>query len=256
MEIVEISGTSWEQIEHFDRFRDQTKDAARELEAFAVVVFKRFFPEKLIREARELCLELGRNATQDHDIEVGCPNYHRVDDGSTNPKIKLARCLHRYFFLPWNFQQSSAIDRIAGVAIQVRNALMGFEQGLFLSKEHPTHYVHWPVLQYPRGGGFLAAHTDSRDAVYVEGGVTLSRLGEDFSAGGFWIRGEDGAKCLVEERLELGDLLMFRQDQEHGVDPIDPEAEIDWGGTGGRWSMVTSARVTPEEWGNNYLSRQ
>lgn len=255
MEIVEISGTSWDHIDRFDEFRARTKDAARELDSFAVVVFKRFFPEQLILDARAHCLQLSRSATIDRDISVGCPNYHRIDDGTANPKIQLPRRLHRYFFLPWNAQQTSPIDRIAIATIRVRNAMMGFEEELFVSKAHPTHYVHWPVLHYPRGGGFLAAHIDSRDAVYVEGGVTLSRFGEDFSEGGFWVRGADGVKRLVEQRLELGDLLLFRQDQEHGVDPIDPEASLDWSDTRGRWSMVTSARVTPPEWGNEYLSR-
>ena len=49
----------------------------------------------------------------------------------------------------------------------------------------------------------------------------MSKIGEDFTSGGFYFRNTKNKKMNIEDKLEIGDSVMFYGSIVHGVEPID-----------------------------------
>jgi hypothetical protein len=209
-----------------------------------VVHIRRFFPADLMAAAREHC----RNwALSDHaenlDVAPACRDFHRIDDSLENLKIRIGRRLHRFFFMPWNRPPSKAVQEMGFGAFRLRNAMMGFPEDAFRGDPRQEAFGHLAIMHYPRGGGYLSPHADPIEPALAEVGVAMSRLGEDFRSGGFWIMDPLGNRVEMAPRVEPGDVFLFRQDFLHGVAPIDDDAgELDWSDFSGRWAMHVPVR--------------
>jgi hypothetical protein len=91
------------------------------------------------------------------------------------------------------------------------------------------------IVNYPHGGGELRDHEDPRKNQRIVSGLIMSKIGEDFQKGGFYFRDEENKKLNLEDRLEIGDSVMFYGSIIHGVEPVDPDKNLDWGSYDGRW---------------------
>lgn len=134
-------------------------------------------------------------------------------------------------FFPWNRQANADIPAISQGLMRFRNLASGFAPDTGMRAG--CDYVSWPsVIQYRRGGDFLAAH---RDQYAFQCILVLSEMGQDFTEGGnFWL-GETGHH-FEEPNLRFGDVLLLKSDLVHGVHPIDPALHDD-GSMAGRWMM-------------------
>ena len=57
-------------------------------------------------------------------------------------------------------------------------------------------------------------------------------------AGGLFVEGLDGDRCEIDDITGPGDAVFVDARLTHGVDRIDPDAEVDWLSFQGRWSML------------------
>lgn len=63
----------------------------------------------------------------------------------------------------------------------------------------------------------------------------LSSAPKDYKKGGLFVRDENNEKLFVDNLVSPGDAIAFYPQISHGVDPIDPDSDIDWNRDDGRW---------------------
>ena len=110
---------------------------------------------------------------------------------------------------------------------------------------HGTDQELWTaarIHQYPRGGGFMAAHRDDVTAavvkeaglkLYLQAYLIMSKKGEDFKSGGAFIEYQ-GQGVDYEEACDVGDVLIYNERVIHGVADIDPLEPLDLATLSGR----------------------
>lgn len=92
------------------------------------------------------------------------------------------------------------------------------------------------MINYPVGGGFFDWHIHDLEPQRIGLIVGLTKKGRDYHKGATVFRcGEQ--VVAIDEFHDIGDIALFRYDLWHGVESIDPDAELDWSGRG-RWTMV------------------
>lgn len=91
----------------------------------------------------------------------------------------------------------------------------------------------------------MQEHRDPTSCQQVVVIANLSRYGTDFSEGGlFYTADAEGSQPVhVDPILDPGDAFLFHPQTLHGVWPVDPDSELDWDSTDGRW-MFTSSLVS------------
>jgi len=117
-------------------------------------------------------------------------------------------------------------------------AVHGFDAGQFTAAR---------IHQYPRGGGFMAAHRDhfsvanamDSGAAYAQPVMILSRHGEDYHEGGAFIV-RDGEPVFYESECAPGDVVVYDGRALHGVADIDPLEPIDLQSFSGRVAALVS----------------
>jgi hypothetical protein len=113
--------------------------------------------------------------------------------------------------------------------IMVRDALAA-RPPLTDDKLLPDRFNGCRVQIYPAGGGFMAAHVDSRAAsnlpedvggVYIQLVLLLTERGTDYQTGGAFVL-RDSAFVDSEGDSLSGDILVYDGSTMHGVADIDP----------------------------------
>jgi hypothetical protein len=124
-------------------------------------------------------------------------------------------CLHRHFL----------------TLIEVRDILAMRDEILFDERLPSPIFNGTRVQIYPRGGGFMTAHRDTRAAqnlrglsdTYIQLVLLLTEKGTDYRAGGAYIRREAGKVIDTEAGSVAGDVLVYDGTTLHGVEDIDPD---------------------------------
>ena len=154
------------------------------------------------------------------------PIYHRKSAqylrDEDHGESRLARRVRMFYGPPdpWLFQ------RLA----HFRNQLCGVHPDWAFSRPEDGWWTACHFNHYPRGGGFLNAHTDVdyvRDEPmhgYCQPVLYMSQRGEDFATGGGWALTANDAFVDLEEGREIGDVVIVGGRTIHGVRAVDSEA--------------------------------
>ena len=122
------------------------------------------------------------------------------------------------------------LHRTFRTLIEARDILAMRDEVLFDEKLPPPLFNGTRIQIYPKGGGFMTAHRDSRAAenlkgfsdTYVQLVLLLTEKGVDYTAGGAYIRrGEDAIDA--EAGSLASDVLVYDGNTLHGVEDIDPD---------------------------------
>jgi hypothetical protein len=203
------------------------------------VIIRKLFSEDEVKHLRNCCTEIAKKEKANHpkDRSFGCKNYHSIYNN--NPKSNVKSILHAFTFFPWNKESKKVIpyfDRL----IKLRNTLTGLPEDYALKNEVDGRVSVPTVQQYPRGGGYMQEHRDPDVGQKAIVSVALSDFSNDFESGGVFFRNKEGEKIYVDPIVKSGDALIFPPKVEHGVDPIDPKVELDWGKEDGRWMCMAA----------------
>jgi hypothetical protein len=115
--------------------------------------------------------------------------------------------------------------------IEVRDILAMRDKILSDENLPPPLFNGTRIQIYPKGGGFMTAHRDTRAAenlkgvsdTYIQLVLLLTEKGADYRAGGAYIRrGGEGA-IDTEAASRAGDVLVYDGNTLHGVEDIDLE---------------------------------
>jgi hypothetical protein len=214
---------------------DDFMDAIGRNEVFIV---RGFYPPERIAEFRAMLSDFRSGSEPSwHPCLDGVPDYHRINDEYPGSWVK-AR-MHSFYFHRFN-RRERLFDQFREI-FDLKNYLAGEEPGTYLETIPSDEIISRVVShQYPRGGGYLAEHVDptSRFAK-LQTIIQASTPGSDFHDGGLYLRPEDGGDAvMVDPHSAPGDLMVLSPDVQHGVAPVDPDAELDWADEGGRWMIL------------------
>ena len=203
-----------------------------------VFVVEGFYPAERVRALRAA---IGARAAAEppswHGCLDGVPDFHRIVDDYPGAYVKSR--LHAHYFHRFN----GNADLFAELhdIFRLKNALAGEPEDAFLDAI-PSDGVIARIVsnQYPRGGGYQAEHEDPTSPfARIQTIVQASDPGVDFREGGLYVRAGAGEEpVLLDPHSRMGDLLVLSPDVRHGVAPIDPDAELDWSATDGRWMVM------------------
>jgi hypothetical protein len=173
-----------------------------------------------------------------HKMLDGTPNFHRIINKKTTKKYSLYAIKHSYFFYNWNVKTKLEKKFKAGVYSHWRyiKFLAGNNKYQFEKNIPSQNQIdRLQIVNYPLGGGELRDHVDPRKNQRVVTGLIMSKKGVDFENGGFYFRNKNNKKLNIEDKLEIGDAVIFYGSIVHGVEKVDESKKLNWKSYNGRW---------------------
>ena len=153
----------------------------------------------------------------------------RIYDKEITKKYSLYAIKHSYFFYNWNIKTKLEKKIKDGVYKHWRYVkFLAGNKKFQYEKNIPSQNQidRLQIVNYPIGGGELRDHVDPRKNQRIVSGLIMSKIGEDFNSGGFYFRDTNNKKMNLEEKLEIGDSVMFYGSIVHGVEPVDKDKKI------------------------------
>ena len=166
-----------------------------------------------------------------------CGNYHALVDGSSAPKGGYVAVDHSSYFFRWNGDEYGLFDMVddAWSKVKVASGRGPDEYKSNTPKDVMVDRIQ--VIQYPAGAGKITSHADPHITMKVNLGIYLSTYGKDYQKGGFFIADRPGHPVFIDERVGLGDMVLWFPHLTHGVDTVDAGTKVDWNAPGGRWYL-------------------
>ena len=178
--------------------------------------------------------------TSFHKMLDGCPNFHRIIDKDLTKKYSIFAIKHSFYFYNWNIKTKLEKKLKEGVYRHWRyvKSLAGNGKTRF-ERNIPSdgQIDRLQIVRYPAGGGELRDHIDPRKNQRVVSGIIMSKVGKDFSRGGFYFKSSSKKKINIEKKLDEGDAVIFYGSIVHGVEKVDPKEKLLWETNKGRWFM-------------------
>lgn len=194
----------------------------KQLEKGKIIIIKKVIKKKKIIEIINYLSNLGKNNFSTfHAIKIGCPNHYRINFNDERSYIK--GLFHQFNFFKWNQDHLDLFSIFENVFIFKNkiNNLSDFKY--FKPKSDKDCTIRLSFQFYPKGGGYLDAHSDPVDIhqKYLMI-MQLSKKKKDFKKGGLYVKKEKKKIC-IDNLTELGDIVIFKASMPHGVDFIDPQ---------------------------------
>ena len=228
---------------HIDQLRNSLESLITSIqrqlyEQNKVIIIKNILPVSLSQQLKQFCHKIGSSSFGTyHSISDNCPDHHRFIDN--DKRAYVPSMMHIYSFFPWN-QNPFRLFQHLHESFVIRNKLSDIEDSEFLQRTPRDQYVPRIGIQhYPKGGGFLHSHEDPTwELQKINISIQLSNKKSDYDMGGLFIIDEHGNQIIVDVYCEVGDAVIFPATRTHGVEPIDPEVDLDWFSEKGRWSLL------------------
>lgn len=205
------------------------------------------FPKQFMKDlARKTHEYWKKTQSSFHKMVEGCPDFHRIIDEEAAKKYSFKMVKHSCYFYPWNGDPVNIFE-----AAYERWKLIKFLSGQRLNEYEnntPKDGVidRIQVVRYPSGAGMLETHSDPYLHQPVIISTYMSKRGEDFQRGGFYMVGPGNEKVDLEDMIEVGDMLIAYATVLHGVDVIDPHKIVDWDSMEGRWFLSLYSNASDE----------
>ena len=134
--------------------------------------------------------------------------------------------------------------------LKFQNFLYGLNSEYGINKKKTEHnlFVASRINQYLSGGGFLSPHKDSSAALaskslfknkYFQLLLTMSKKGKDYKLGGGIIE-KKGKLVEFDDYTDLGDIILYNSQTNHGVMDIDGNKKLDLKKLGGRLTAAVT----------------
>lgn len=207
--------------------------------------FSKEFMKTLRVQVFEYCKQ---SPSSFHKMLEGVPDSHRMIDEEAAKKYSFKAIKHSCYFYPWNDDPFGLFE-----PIWQRWRLVKFLNGLRaeeFEKNTPKDGVvdRIQVVRYPSGVGMLETHSDPYQHQRTILSGFMSKRGVDFETGGLYAIGQNDEKVDLEDRIEVGDIMIAYATVLHGVDVVDRhmEKEVDWNSMQGRWFLSMYSNASDE----------
>jgi hypothetical protein len=208
-----------------------------------VIILRGAFREEWMRDlqARVVAWRMER-PSEFHKMVEGSPDFHRIITHEDGLKYAFRQCKHSAYFYRWNedpLQILPAIDeRWAPIKV-----LMGLERETYVANTPKDGVVdRVQVVRYPPGAGYLEPHQDpwKHQRLFISG--YMSKRGQDFLGGGFYLVDQNDKVVDVEDQIQVGDVAIGYATVMHGVAPC--RGDCDWAKDDGRWFLSLYSNAT------------
>ncbi len=199
-----------------------------------IVILKSVFDQETLLPLQEKFLEWGkRTAPQVKDDK----SFHRIDHDH-----HLSQARHITHFFNFSFEEGKIEPELKEAIFPVFDAMRRLQNEIASLNAKFTFPSNGSILRpqaihYPAGGGNFGRHQHPYEPQRCGLILGLSKKGLDFDKGGtcFEINGQ---VVNTENHHDLGDIILFRYDLPHWITPIDPEKELNFDSSAGRWTMI------------------
>ena len=204
-----------------------------------IFVLTNAFSKNFINELmQKIYIKLHSSEPSFHKMIEGCPNFHRVQDEEIAKKYVFSSIRHSYYWFNWNGDPLQVNEEIKEKwrTIKYLNGLNKYAYENNTPKDGVVD--RYQVVRYPSGIGLSELHSDPYQNQRTFISIFMSKKGEDYNKGGFYVLKEGNKKLDVENDINIGDMAIGYATVQHGVDLVDPSKKVDWKSKeGGRWWM-------------------
>ena len=169
-----------------------------------------------------------------YKMKEGVPNFHRWIDGEVSNSYSIKYAKHSTHIFPWNEDIADVREIIMNVCRPLK-FLCGFSLFEF-EKNTPKDEIieRLQIARYPPTG-FIEPHVDANTLMRLIISGYLTKRGEEYHEGGFYLVNEKNDKEDIEKYIDAGDIGVFYAALRHGLDVIDPKKLSDVNKIDGRW---------------------
>ncbi len=208
-------------------------------------------PEQVIKSV--VLLKKSFSMKEDHPTRGESPDairqhFQKLNLGGASERYNNFPRFFRTFYTPlWEVDRYQIHPVFKQVA-RVRNSLMDLPENFALEGIEPNGlWTASRIHQYPRGGGFFISHRDTTlidvsretETEFFQLLLVMSKKGIDFQEGGAFVI-QQGQRESLEDTAEIGDIIVYDGQSEHGVEDIDPEHPLDLQTINGRIAGLVS----------------
>ncbi len=217
-----------------------TKTILAHLAKDGVFIAKQYWSKTQVLDFREYIRSFAERVEPKwYPIDDDSPSFHRINDEYPGSYVKTRS--HQFNFHLWQEDASSVFNRFRGL-FELRAKWSNLSNLDFVTKKPSDGFgTRITVNHYPRGGGYLADHTDPVNPYNLfQTLIKGSERGEDYKTGVLQIRATGKEQSApVNVSWEIGDLIVFDPSRIiHGVTQIDPEMELNWELDQGRYTFA------------------
>ena len=189
-------------------------------------IIKKVFSKEFMKRLKDETWEYFKNKPSTfHKMRENCPNFHRIIDKETGKKYSFQVCKHSFYFFPWNKSPQNLYEPI-NKKWRLIKKVMGLKMDEF-EKNTPKDGIvdRVQVVQYNSREAFLETHVDPYkfQRFFISG--YMSKKGEDYEGGGFYILDKNNKKLNVENHIDVGDMGIGYATVAHGVDPVNVDKD-------------------------------
>ena len=224
-------------IDIFHKF--EVKAVIRSLQSNKAVIIKKFYSKKLCELTVSHLKAIASNSmTSYFPIKIGSPNFYRVN--YNDPRSYVKGFFHQFNYFPWNQDQLDFFNLYKD-AFVLKNRLNKLnDKEFFNPKSNSDCTIRLSFQFYPSAKGFMDQHSDPVD--YHQNYLfmlSLSTKCKDFLNGGLFIKLKN-KEIYLDKYASVGDLIIFKADNPHGVKKIDEQNQYKPLAFTGRWMVIFS----------------
>ena len=200
-----------------------------------IFIIKNSFEEKFINKVKNNFLEfINSQESSFHKMKENCPDFHRVIDENVSNLYSIKALKHSAYFFPWNEDKYNLFEPIYEKwrFLKVLGGRVFYEFEKNTPKDGIVDRIQ--VLRYPPGGS-LETHSDPYHNQRTFISIYMSKRGEDYESGGFYVLNKNKQKVDIEDYITSGDVGFGYASIMHGVDKINGLKNCEWDTNKGRW---------------------
>ena len=207
----------------------------------AIIILKGVFEPTIDSEIKNLIWKFKINnpsfdATKFEIIE-GCPDFWRKIDKPIGPPGGYTFIGNQFYFFRWN--KYFPFDKFDDFWHLIK-ILSGGNPDIFKDNTPKDEIVDRALVNhYPIGTGHISPHRDPANNQKVAPALVLSRCGEDYEKGGFFVLDSNRNKRFFDNQIQAGDVVCWYPTIYHGADVPESKMPNDdvWNCIEGRWQM-------------------
>ncbi len=157
------------------------------------------------------------SASSHTKILEGIANFSYVSENLEEESGRYSTVDRSWYFFPWNSDSTGIFNKLQPL-IDTQMVLNGYSP-LEISRNTPInmeiqrlHLVHYPI-----DSGKISWHIDPNIVQSVNAGIYLSKYGEDYCDGGFFVLDREHKPVNIDQEVSCGDLVLFSPNLVHSV---------------------------------------
>ena len=219
--------------------KKEIKKIRKQISGGNLIIFKNFIKKNKVDQIKNYLITIAKNSLPNYEkISSETHNHHRVMRSDKRSFVQGA--FHQFSFFPWNQDVFNFFD-IFKDGFYLKNLISNNKINNYLSTKPKGATARVCFQFYPSGEGFLNCHSDPVGKHQITAPILImskKSLNGDFRKGGSYVLNKQKKKVFIENHANIGDIVMYNAEIQHGVEIVDPQKKYGWLDFKGRWMML------------------